>query len=113
MSEAVISRVLLDENVDSQLKPLFGEDLEVRTIEEQGWAGLKNGELLRAASEVFDLFVTMDQNLPYQQNLKLLDVAVVVIRSVSNAFVDVAPLMSEVNAAVRAAEAGTATIVAR
>ena len=70
MSEAVFRRVLLDETVDRQLKPLSGEDLEVRTVQEQEWGGLKNGELLRAASAVFDVFVTMDQNLPYQQNLK-------------------------------------------
>jgi hypothetical protein len=58
---------------------------------------LKNGELLRAAAGEFDVFVTMDRNLPSQQNLKALDLAVVVIRAVSNAFVDVAPLMPAVN----------------
>lgn len=65
---------------------------------------MKNGELLRAASEAFDVFVTMDWNLPYQQDLGALDLAVVVIRSISSAFVDVTPLMQKVNAAVRAAE---------
>lgn len=113
MSEAALCRVLLDENVDRQLKQLFGDDLEVRTVQEQGWGGLKNGELLLAASAVFDVFVTMDQNLPYQQNLKVLDLAVVVIRSVSNALSDVVPLMPEMNATVRTPEAGAATIVSR
>ena len=55
----------------------------------------------------------MDRNLPYQQNLKALDLAVVVIRSISNAFVDVAPLMTKVNEAVRASEIGAATVVTR
>lgn len=55
----------------------------------------------------------MDHNLPYQQNLKALKLAVVVIRSVSNAFVDVTPLMPKVNAAVRVAQIGTATVVTR
>ena len=68
---------------------------------------------MRAAAEAFDVFVTMDRNLPYQQNLKVLDLAVVVIHAVSNAFVDVAPLMPEVNAAVRTAEPGGAAVVAR
>lgn len=55
----------------------------------------------------------MDRSLPHQQNLEVLDLAVVVIRSVSNAFVDVFPLMPEVNAAVRVAMPGTATVVER
>ena len=113
MLEPVGRRVLLDENVDRQLKPLFDPDLDVLTVRERGWDGLKNGSLLRAAAEEFDVFVTMDRNLPYQQNLRVLDLAVVVVRSVSNAFVDVAPLMPKVNAAVRVAEPGAATVVAR
>ncbi len=113
MPDVAARRVLLDENVDRQLKPLFDTDLEVLTVREQGWDGVKNGELLRAAAEEFDVFVTMDRNLPYQQNLKVLDLAILVVRSVSNAFVDVAPLMPAVNAAVRVAEPGVATVVAR
>ena len=113
MPEVTTRRVLLDENVDRQLKPLFDTDLGVLTVQERGWGGLKNGELLRAAAAEFDVFVTMDRKLPYQQDLKALDLAVVVVRSVSNAFVDVAPLMPKVNAAVRSAESGAATVVAR
>ena len=73
----------------------------------------EEGELLRAAAAEFDVFLTTDRNLPYQQNLKALDLAVVVIRSVSNAFADVAPLMPEVDAAVRVARPGAATVVVR
>ncbi len=113
MPESALRRVLLDENVDRQLKPLFDNDLNVLTVQERGWDGLKNGELLRTTAAEFDVFLTMDRNLPYQQNLKVLDLAVVVIRSVSNAFVEVAPLMPEVNAAVRVAQPGAATVVAR
>jgi len=111
MSEAVPRRVLLDENVDRQLVPLFDAGLEVRTVREQEWTGLKNGALLRVAAEAFDVFVTMDRNLPHQQHLAALDLAVVVIRAVSNSFVDVASLMTEVNAAVRSAVPGAATVV--
>ena len=113
MPEPPLRRVLLDENVDRQLKPLFDADLNVLTVQERGWDGLKNGELLRTAAAEFEVFVTMDRNLPYQQNLRVFDLAVVVIRSVSNAFVDAAPLMPEVNAAVRVAQSGAATVVAR
>lgn len=112
MPEPASRRVLLDDNVDRHLRPLFAAGLDVFTVRERGWDGLRNGALLRAAAEEFDVFVTMDRNLPHQQNLKALDLAVVVVRSVSNAFVDVAPLMPKVNAAVHAATPGAATIVA-
>ena len=92
--------------MDRHLKPFFEADLDVLTVQERGWDGLQNGALLRAAATEFDVFVTMDRNLPYQQNLKGVALAVVVIRSVSNAFVDVAPLMPKVNAAVRSADVG-------
>lgn len=62
---------------------------------------------------MFDVLVTMDQNLPHQQSLKDLDLAFVVISSISSAFIDVVPLMPEVNAAVLTTEAGAATFVAR
>lgn len=113
MPDTTTRRVLLDENLDRQLKPLFDVDFEVLTVQERGWEGLKNGDLLRAAAAEFAVFVTMDRNLPYQQNLKALDLAVVVIRSSSNAYVDVAPLMTKVNVAVRSAGVGAATVVAR
>ena len=113
MPDAASRRLLLDENVDRQLKPLFDAHLEVLTVQDRGWDGLSNGTLLRAAAAEFDVFVTMDRNLPYQQNLSVIDMSVVVIRSVSNAFVDVAPLMPAVNVAVRAAGPGAATVVTR
>ena len=59
MPEASTRRVLLDENVDRQLKPLFDADFEVLTVQEQPWDGLKNGELLRPAAAEFDSLVTM------------------------------------------------------
>lgn len=111
MPESAPRRVLLDENVDRQLKPLFDPAFDVLTVQEQRWRGLANSELLRAAAETFDVFVTMDRNLPHQQNLKALDLAVVVIRSVSNAFADVVPLMPEVNVALREAKPGAAVTV--
>lgn len=74
-------RVLLDENVDELLKGLFGSDFEVLTVRERGWAGKANGELLRAAEHEFEAMVTMDRNLQYQQNLRVLQLGVVVIRA--------------------------------
>jgi hypothetical protein len=67
--------VLLDENVDRLLKPLFAPEFEVLTVRECGWNGMANGALLRAAEQEFDASVTMDRNLECQQNLGVLDLS--------------------------------------
>ena len=62
-------RVLLDEQLPRQLAPyLIGYD--VRTVQQESWAGLRNGELLtRAEAAGFSVFLTGDQNLEFQQNI--------------------------------------------
>lgn len=84
-------RVLLDEQLPRQLAPyLVGH--EVRTVQQQGWAGLKNGELLKQAEAArFDILLTADQRLPFQQNLKASMLCVVVLVAVSNALEDLLP----------------------
>jgi predicted nuclease of predicted toxin-antitoxin system len=63
-----MKRVLLDENLPKRLVREFGH--EASTVHEQGWAGVTNGELLKRAAASFDVLLTADQNLQYQQNLK-------------------------------------------
>lgn len=99
-------RVLLDENVDRLLKPLFASDFEVLTVRERGWHGKRNGELLRIAEQEFDAFVTMDANLEFQQNLRVLKLGVVVLRATSNAYSVVVPLIPKVNDALRTIRPG-------
>ena len=71
-------RLLLDESVPSRLRrSLVGH--EVRTVVEMGWSGVKNGKLLALAGTEFDAFITVDKNLPYQQNLATLPVTVIVL----------------------------------
>ena len=77
-----------------------------RPVREQGWNGKKNGELLKLTEQEFDVFVTMDKNLEYQQNLSVLNLAVVVMRAHSNAYSVVAPLMPKVNEALKQIKAG-------
>lgn len=60
--------VLLDECLPRRLKREL-PDHEVRTAPEMGWAGVENGELLRLASGEFDVFITVDRSLEFQQNL--------------------------------------------
>jgi len=65
-----------------------------------GWGGLKNGELLRLASSEFDAFITVDKNLPYQQDLSTLPVAVVVLLAHSNELPALLPLVPKVEEAL-------------
>lgn len=63
--------VLFDENIPRKLKwCLIERGIDVVTVPERGWAGVKNGELLDRAEEEFDVLLTMDQGIEYQQNLK-------------------------------------------
>ena len=84
-------RILLDEQLPRQLAPYFtGHD--VRTTQEQGWAGLKNGALLKQAlSAGFEVLITGDKNLEFQQNLKASGLFVVVLVAPSNKLEDLLP----------------------
>ena len=87
-------RLLLDESVPSKLKRALASHY-VRTVVEKGWSGLKNGKLLAAAALEFDVVITVDKNMPYQQNLATLPVAVVILDAVSNKLSSLLPLMAE------------------
>jgi len=73
-------RVLLDECVDWRL----GRELaphEVKTARQMGWTTLKNGELLALASAQFDVFVTVDRNLSFQQHIVSFSIAVLMLQA--------------------------------
>ena len=89
-------RVLLDEDVDVRLRLRFSPEFEVETVTYRGWKGKKNGELLRAAAEHFEVFVTVDRNLPHQQDLTRYSLGVVVLRPRSQALEDLTELLPEV-----------------
>jgi hypothetical protein len=99
-------RVLLDENIDRFLKAGFDPVVEVLTVAERGWKGMRNGALLRAAQSEFDVCVTMDKNLEYQQNLRAINMGFVVIHARSNSYQDVEPLMPQVNEAIKRVRPG-------
>lgn len=93
--------VLLDESLPVQLAFELSE-FEVRTVRQQHWTGLSNGELLRKAeSEGFRVFVTADQNLQYQQNLSKSGLGVVVVAAASNRMQDLKPLVSKIKDGIR------------
>lgn len=88
-------RVLLDECLPRKLRRELPEH-EVRTVLEAGWSGTKNGELLRRAAAEFDVFITVDANIPYQQNTSDLPLAIVVLVAYSNDVEKLKPLMPNV-----------------
>lgn len=103
-------RILLDENLDWRLaRSLPGH--EVVSVQKNGWAGIKNGELLARAEQEFDVFVTMDGNIVFQQNYARLRIAIVTLRAPSNRLRDTAPLMPKLLALLPTLQHGTFTVV--
>jgi predicted nuclease of predicted toxin-antitoxin system len=87
--------ILLDECLDWRLKnDLPGHS--VRTVQDMGWGGIKNGKLLTLAQSHFEVFVTGDQNVSFQQNLSAYSIAVVVLQAESIRLVHTRPLMPKV-----------------
>ena len=85
-------RVLLDECVDWRLlREIDGH--AVKTARQMGWNTIKNGELLALAAKEFDVFVTVDRNLSFQQNVSALLIAVIVLRARSNRLADLRRLL--------------------
>jgi len=87
-------KVLLDECVTRYLKGDFVGH-EVLTAEEAGFKGLKNGQLLQAASGQYEILVTVDQNLQYQLNLKNFDIAIIVLKAKRSTYPMLKPLMPQ------------------
>ena len=98
--------ILLDECVPRPLRHAL-PDHDVRTVVEMGWAGKQNGELLRLlTAENFAVFLTTDQNLRYQQNLRGLRVAIVVLVAPTNRMHDLVPLMPTVRTVLETIQPG-------
>ena len=104
-------RVLLDACLPRRLKrEIVGHD--ARTVPEMGWASKRNGELLALAAAEFDVFLTADRNLSYQQDVSTFDVAVVVVVAQSNSIDDLRPLAPKILEALASAERGRVILVA-
>ena len=103
-------KVLLDECIDRRLaKEITGHD--VYTSPEMGWAGLKNGELLTNAEKDFDVFLTADRNLAFQQNLPQFKIAVLVLHGRSNRLSDLLPLVPKILEALSNLQPGKAMTI--
>ena len=105
-------RVLLDENVPRKLKRSFSSNYDVTTVQEHGWSGVLNGELLRRADAGFDAFVTLDRGIEYQQDLTGLSIRIVIVRAFSNKLDDLSPLVPSIQTAIERLAPGALTHVA-
>jgi hypothetical protein len=101
-------RVLLDECVDVRLAASL-PTVDVRTVADQGWLGISNGQLLALAAAEFDVFVTVDRNLPFQQHLPKFDIAVILLRAKTNRLGDLVLLVPDLVSAIPGAKKGVVT----
>ncbi len=86
-------KILLDECVTKHLKPYLS-DYEVFTVREMEWSGIKNGKLMQLCVEhSFDILLTIDKNLRYQQNLDRYPVVIVVLNSFTSKVDDLVVLL--------------------
>ena len=88
-------KILLDECIDSRLTKEFTEYF-IKTVPQMGWATVKNGKLLALAEKEFDVFITVDRNLSFQQNITNFNLSIVVLRAKSNRVSDLKPLVPEI-----------------
>jgi len=85
-------RILFDESLPKRLKRHF-TGFSVKTVPEMGWQGKKNGELMALMASHFDIFLTADQNLIYQINLRHAVVPIIVLKAQTNRYDDLKGLV--------------------
>ncbi len=99
-------RILLDESLPRPLSRLLVGHF-VSTVAGEGWTSLSNGALLRRAAEHFDVVLTADQNIEFQQSLATLPVAVVVLVAESNRLESLEPLVPDLLEALKTLKSRT------
>ena len=98
-------RVLLDEQLPVDLcAELRGHVVD--SVVGRGWAGIKNGELLRSIRGQYDALVTMDRSMEFQQRVQILPFGIVLVRAPSNRMQDLRPLVPSILAALVAITPG-------
>ena len=85
-------KLLLDECVTRYVKrDLVGH--ETHTVDDAGFKGLENGELLKAAADTYEVLISVDRNIPHQQNIAGLDIAILVLAAKRNTYSHLKPLL--------------------
>jgi predicted nuclease of predicted toxin-antitoxin system len=105
-------KILIDECLPRKIKlSLVGSERDCQTVPEAGLAGKQNGELLDLAEERFDVFITLDKGIEYQQNLQGRKLSIILIRARSNRFADVAQHVSQCLEAMQSIRPGQLAVV--
>ena len=104
-------RILLDESLPRQLAALMPQH-EVRTVKQMGWAGTRNGPLLQLAAQQFDVLLTADRSLEFQQNLKHVRIVVVVLVATTNRIESLRPLVPSLLKVLPTAKPGQVLLIA-
>jgi predicted nuclease of predicted toxin-antitoxin system len=103
-------KLLLDECTPKRLKIDFVQH-QAQTVDDVGLKGLKNGELLQAAAGNFDVFLTVDRNIVFQQNFASLDLAIVILRARRNSYSELKALVPEALEAIKTIKPGDLVLV--
>ncbi len=98
-------KLLIDECLPRALKRYLAGH-ECRTVQEMGWSGTQNGELLSISETEFDVFVTIDQGIRYEQNLANWKLAILVLNARSNQIEDLKPIIPAALAELRCIQPG-------
>lgn len=90
-------RILLDENIDIRFKNSFKNPYHTFTVKDMGWNGIKNGQLLQLIRDnKFDVWIVVDKNIPYQQNLSNLSCLIIVLNIYRNTLKHLLPLVPKI-----------------
>ena len=85
--------------------------MKLLPVQEAGWAGKKNGELLALAAKTYLVFITVDRNLYFQQNLSAFNIAVLVLAARTNRLADLKPLVKDVLSELSVLRSGQVSII--
>jgi hypothetical protein len=105
----MIIKILLDECLPKKLKYRIEEldpDFFVNTVPEMGWAGAKDGTLLTKAEKDFDVFITSDRNLGFQQSIEDVEIHVLLLIASTNIYEDLLPLVEKLESVIQNCESG-------
>lgn len=90
-------KILLDENIDIRVRLLFPAGMEVYTVKDMGWNGIKNGELIQLLSQnSFDYWIVVDKNIPYLQNTKNIPFTIIVLDVFRNTMKSVETMLPKI-----------------
>lgn len=105
-------RLLLDNNLDIRLPSLFPAH-QVGTVRGHGWRELANGDLLKAAEELYEALITGDKNMPYQTNVKARNIGVYVLDTPDLQIETIEPIIPVLEDALLSHRPGTSVLVAK